>query len=114
MGISAWELEAEKCRKILRESIPTQWLLPVDKMPSPDRLNVLGVPEESGLLSAREIEITSSDATGLVSKMGSGKWTAEEVTIAYLKRATIGHQLVSRIICVKYAANRHWSAQQCD
>lgn len=90
-----WEAEAEKSRKVLEDSIPKQWLLPQEKLPSLDRVNVLAVPEESGLLSQRELEITGSDATSLVRHMGAGEWTAEEVTIAFLKRATIGHQLVS-------------------
>lgn len=90
-----WETEAGICRKIREESIPKQWLLSADKLPPPDRLNVLGVAEESGILSKAELEITASDATKLVSKMGAGEWSAEEVMIAFLKRATIGHQLVS-------------------
>ena len=93
-----WEVEAEKCRRVLKDSIQTQWLLPKDKLPSSDRLNVLDVPKESGMLSERELDITNSDATGLTKKMETGDWSAEEVTIAYLKRATIGHQLVSHTI----------------
>lgn len=68
--------------------------LPLDQLPSIDRLDVLNVPEETGRLSHREIEITDCDGTHLVAKMAAGLWTAEEVTIAYLKRATIGQQLV--------------------
>ena len=92
---NTWEVEAEKSRKVLRESIQQKWLLPQDKLPSSNRLNVLSVPEESGLLTGKELEITESDATHLVERMGAGEWSAEEVTIAFLKRATIGHQLVS-------------------
>lgn len=97
-----WEVEAEKSRKILDDSIQKQWLLPQEKLPASDRVNVLDVPKESGLLSQRELDITGSDATGLVEKMGAGEWTAEEVTIAFLKRATIGHQLVSLIVYQYY------------
>lgn len=92
---NTWEVEAEKNRKVLSESIPEQWLLPQDKLPSSDRLNILSVPEESGLLTRKELDITESDATHLVEKMGAGEWSAEEVTIAFLKRATIGHQLLN-------------------
>jgi amidase len=94
MTVSDWNIKAEKCRKILRESIPQQWLLPEDKLPPKSRLNVFGVPEECGFLSSKELAITACDATGVVKMMASGDWTAEEVTIAFLKRATIGHQLV--------------------
>lgn len=92
---SAWEAEAEKSRKVRTDSIREQWLLPQEKLPSSDRVNVLAIPEESGLLSQTELEITGSDATSLVQKMGEGTWSAEEVVVAFLKRATIGHQLVS-------------------
>ena len=95
----AWEAEAETIRKLRQDSIQNQWLLPQDKIPSPDQANVLDVPRESGLLSMMELEITESDASKLVQRMGTGEWSAEEVTIAFLKRATIGHQLVrSRLL----------------
>ncbi|KAJ5911120.1 uncharacterized protein N7473_000423 [Penicillium subrubescens] len=95
MAAHNWETQAQICRDILNNSIPRQWLLPVDKLPSPERTNVLGVPRESGILSERELQITETDATGLVETMAEGTWTAEEVTIAFLKRATIGHQLLN-------------------
>lgn len=94
MATNDWTIEAEKGRKILRDSITHEWLLPEEKLPSKDRLNVFGVADESGLLSDKELAITACDATALVQKLGAGEWTAEEVTIAFLKRATIGHQLV--------------------
>ncbi|EHL00111.1 putative amidase [Glarea lozoyensis 74030] len=40
-------------------------------------------------------QIEQTDATGLVEKMGVGEWTAEQVLIAFTKRATIGHQLLN-------------------
>ncbi|KAL2061684.1 hypothetical protein VTL71DRAFT_7061 [Oculimacula yallundae] len=92
-----WEAQAEKSRKVLRDSIQQQWLLPQDKIPSPDRLRVLSIPEESGLLTVKELEITESNATQLVEEMGAGNWSAEEVTIAFLKRATIGHQILNNV-----------------
>jgi amidase len=94
MAAHNWEAQAQICRDILDKSIQKQWLLPADKLPSPERTNVLDVPRESGILTERELEITETDATGLVETMAKGTWTAEEVAIAFLKRATIGHQLV--------------------
>lgn len=91
----SWEVKAAKGKKIQQDSIQKQWLLPEDKLPSKDRLNVLDVPKESGLLSTTEMNITGSTATKLVKAMAAGTWTAEEVTIAFLKRATIGQQLVN-------------------
>jgi hypothetical protein len=58
-------------------------------------LRPLDIPRESGILTERELEVTMTDATGLVEGMGKGTWTAEEVTIAFLKRATMGHQLLN-------------------
>lgn len=89
-----WEVKAAKGKKIQQNSIQKQWLLPEDKLPPKHRLNVLDVPKESGLLSSTELSITESSATELVKAMAAGKWTAEEVTIAFLKRATIAQQLV--------------------
>ena len=94
MAAHNWEAQAQICRDILDNSIPKRWLLPAEKLPSPKRTNVLDIPRESGILTERELQITETDATGLVETMANGTWTAEEVTIAFLKRATIGHQLV--------------------
>jgi len=94
MSTQTWESRAQKCRDIRERSIPKQYLLPDSKLPPTSRLNVLSVPQESGLLSPKELQITETDATGLVEKMAAGEWTAEEVCVAFLKRATIGHQLV--------------------
>ncbi|RDL29709.1 Uncharacterized protein BP5553_10689 [Venustampulla echinocandica] len=90
-----WQAQAQICRDILDQSIQKQWLLPADRLPPPERTNVLGVPQESGTLTARELEITETDATGLVASMAAGTWTAEEVAVAFLKRATLGHQLLN-------------------
>lgn len=102
MAVTKWEVEAQKARDILDKSIPKQWLLPEDKLPSSERTNVLDVPKESGLLTERELEITETDATGLVEAMAKGTWTAEEVTTAFLKRATIGHQLVTPLTAIRH------------
>jgi hypothetical protein len=39
--------------------------------------------------------MTEQNAAGLLSRYQSGEWSVEQVTIAFLKRATIGQQLVS-------------------
>jgi amidase len=98
MAAFDWESEAQICRNILEKSIQKQWLLPAHKLPAPERLNVIDVPKESGILSERELTITKTDATGIVEHTSKGIWTAEEVTVAFLKRATIGHQLVGVLL----------------
>jgi hypothetical protein len=89
-----WENQAQKGKDILTNSIPKQWLLPVDKLPPASEKSVIGFPRESGLLTARELRITDMSATALVVEMGKGELKAEEVVIAFLKRAVLGHQLV--------------------
>lgn len=89
-----WEIQAQKARDILSSSIPQQWLIPADKLPSPDEKNVENFPRRSGLFSEHELAITEMSATKLVRDMGSGNLTAEEVVTAFLKRAVVGHQLV--------------------
>lgn len=95
MAIQSWQVEANKCKEILAKSIPKQWLAPADKLPPADQLNVEDFPRKSGMLTEKELTITEMSATQLVAEMGQGKLTAEEVVIAFLKRATLGHQLVS-------------------
>ena len=59
--------------------------------------NVLEVPVACGVLTAREIEITSdNDAVDIVEKIRDEVYTAEEVTIAFCKRAAIAQQLVAQ------------------
>ncbi|KAF9045065.1 general amidase [Panaeolus papilionaceus] len=86
------DLVAQK-RRQQAASIPTAWVLP--NPPSQDVLNVIGVPETCGLLSAKEIEITNSHVADILQRLASGSWTAVEVTTAFGKRAVIAHQLVN-------------------
>lgn len=99
MALEQWERQAQKGRDILNNSIPKQWLAPADSLPPVTQKNVIDFPKKSGLLSERELSITDLSATQLVAEMGAGKLKAEEVVVAFLKRAVLGHQLV-RIICI--------------
>ncbi|PYH47216.1 amidase [Aspergillus saccharolyticus JOP 1030-1] len=90
-----WEIQAQKAKNILANSIPQQWLIPADKLPPADEKNVEDFPRKSGLFSEHELAITEMSATDLVRDMGSGKLTAEEVVKAFLKRAVVGHQLLN-------------------
>jgi hypothetical protein len=95
----SWQTEALKAKTILHNSLPKQWLLPEDRLPPPDTKNVIDFPKISGLLSDRELSITDMSATALVAGMESGRLSAEEVVVAFLKRAVLGHQLVSLFLC---------------
>ncbi|KAK5046461.1 hypothetical protein LTR84_008264 [Exophiala bonariae] len=86
-----WTVKAARGKKILEDSIPRQWLLP--NPPVVERLNVLDVPKES--MPAEQYEITELSAGALVKRMAAGGLKAEVVTTAFLKRATIGQQLIN-------------------
>ena len=103
MAAAPWEAEAQKCRDILQKSIPKEYLVSPDKLP-PGELNVAGFIESAGILSEREREITQSTAVQIVDKIASGPtcWSAEEVLVAFLKRAVVGHQLVCIYIRLSY------------
>ena len=73
--------------------IPKEWLIP--NIPSAaERRDVTGKYIHQ-FLSEKEIEITETDAVGIVKKTTSGKWTAVEVAKAFCHRAALAHQLVS-------------------
>jgi hypothetical protein len=97
MAVESWEIEANKCKEILANSIPKQYVAAESALPGGEELHVADFCRKSGLLSENELAITESTATDLVAKMGKGALSAEEVVIAFLKRATIGQQLVSQI-----------------
>ncbi|KAK1141010.1 hypothetical protein N8T08_009667 [Aspergillus melleus] len=90
-----WETQAAKCRSILEQSIPRSHLLSPDQIPPVSQKRVIDYPRESGMLSEQELLITRSTAADLVSQMSCGAWAAEEVMRAFLKRATMGQQLLN-------------------
>lgn len=78
--------------------IPTEWQLPakyLENVSAKSKANVLDVPRKCGILTAKELDITSHyDATALVEKMASRELSSYEVVLAFCKRAAIAHQLV--------------------
>ena len=98
-----------------QKQIPEQWLLSKDYS---SLTNVMDVPLTCGILSDAEIDITSNfDATALLEKLETGVWSAEQVTIAFCKRAAIAHQLVSPKIyrnTSRAIHNLHHASQHCD
>lgn len=94
MSLDRWQQQAQRGRDLLHNSVPKQWLVPSDQLPPVTQKNVLNFPKQSGLLSEHELAITELLATELVAQMGKGILSAEEVVVAFLKRAVLGHQLV--------------------
>ncbi|TNY17608.1 general amidase [Rhodotorula diobovata] len=59
-----------------------------------DVLNVAQLPLE-GLMSSAELEITGSSVEGLLTRLRSGEWGAEEVMRAFRRRAVLAHELTN-------------------
>ena len=90
-----WENIAVTKREALLTSIPNEWQIPANVKPPDSQLDVSTFPQESGWFTSKELEITSKSAAELVEKIAKGQWTSEEVTLAFCKRASAAHQLVS-------------------
>ena len=75
---------------------------------SPSLRNVSTLPETSGLLTPRELEIINLTATALASAIATRKYTSVEVTTAYCKSATIAQDATNCLteICFKAAVQR--------
>lgn len=90
-----WQ-ELRTAKKAQQDSrIPTEWRLKPEDFPLEETSDLRPIAESCGILSAKELEITSDnyDATSLLSAIAAGKYTAVEATTAFCKRAAIGHQL---------------------
>jgi amidase len=92
--VAKWEEIAQQKRAALLHSIPSEWIIPGNIRPPDSQLDVTGFPQESGWFTHRELEITSTSATQLLGKTTTGQWSAEEVTLAFCKRASAAQQLV--------------------
>ncbi|EMR90384.1 putative general amidase-b protein [Botrytis cinerea BcDW1] len=83
--------------------IPKEWRLSTEKYQSMS--NVMEVPLSCGLLDETEYQITSDyDATALLGLLKKGVFTAEQVTIAFCKRAAIAHQLTNCLTEIFFSA----------
>jgi len=94
-----WRDIAARKEKEQLSKIPISWLLPPYILDSAKKaINVLDIPKRSGLLTAKELDITESyDATSLAMELSSRRLSSLEVTVAFCKRAAIAHQVVCRI-----------------
>jgi amidase len=80
------------------KQLPQEWLLPesiLSTISDKSDISVLNVPAECGLLTAKELDITSNyDAVDLVEKMANKELSSVEVTTAFCKRAAVAQQVV--------------------
>jgi amidase len=77
----------------LNAKIPQAWRLPRHLLETTEK-DVTWVPASSGILSEKELATTLCDATEIIQKIHAGTWSAEEVCLAFCKRAAIAQQLV--------------------
>jgi amidase len=57
----------------------------------------------SNILSSIELEMTTTkDATALLERIHSGKWSAEAVAVAFCKRAAMAQQLVKCLMEIDF------------
>lgn len=87
-----WQTIAKNKRDSVNGLIPGKWRL--DSIPSVDERKDVTGDYIQQFLSAREIEITETDAVGIVEKTSSGEWRSREVCEAFCHRASLAHQLV--------------------
>ncbi|RAK96810.1 putative general amidase [Aspergillus ibericus CBS 121593] len=97
MTLNAWETIVQKKQAEAAAKIPSAWRLRAEftaDISEKASANVLDVPRQCGLLSARQLDITENyDATALLEQIHSGRYTAVEVTEAFCIRAAIAQQV---------------------
>ena len=89
-----WKALGATKRDSVNALVPKAWLLPSPIPSAAEQRDVTGKFIEQ-YLSPREIEITQTDAVGIVKNTTSGTWKAMEVAEAFCHRAALAHQLVS-------------------
>ncbi|WOO85994.1 Putative amidase [Vanrija pseudolonga] len=90
----AAELAAEAIA-VRDSTIPAAYRLPKNTKLAK---NVTGVLSTSGILSAAELAIVELDATRLAEALAARKYTAVEVTTAYVKAAAIAQQVTNCLV----------------
>jgi amidase len=88
-----WETLAKAKRDSVNGLIPKEWLLTAPVPSVAEQRDVTGSYIQQ-FLSPQEIEITETDAVGIVKNTTSGTWKAREVTEAFCHRAALAHQMV--------------------
>ncbi|KAL1845773.1 hypothetical protein Plec18170_009577 [Paecilomyces lecythidis] len=89
-----WKAAAEAKRQAVLDLIPEKWRIK-EPIPPPSELRDVTAGYIQQFLDARELEITETDAVGIIERTTSGQWTAVEVTEAFCHRAALAHQLVN-------------------
>ena len=97
-----WEEIAASVRQRVLDSIPKEYLIPADKLPSKDQRRVENFVRDSGFFSSEEVDITHSSATQIHAKILDKTWTAEQVIKAFSKSSAVAHQLTNVLTFADY------------
>ncbi|KAK9456947.1 amidase signature domain-containing protein [Dipodascopsis uninucleata] len=96
--MSTWQ-EVVAQKRADREKLLEPFKLAEDKLPPKDQLNVYDFIESGGadsILTEKDKEITSiDDIDTLAAAIRDGKYSSYEVISAFIKRATVAHQLTN-------------------
>jgi len=95
-----WETQAKAKRDSINKSIPEEWRLS-SPIPSAEQQRDVTGSFICQYLSKHEIDITETDAVGIVQKTTTGQWSAAGVAEAFCHRASLAHQLV-RILYLSF------------
>src|ERR1700712_5167730 len=88
-----WQKTAKDKADQVLSLIPKEWR--ISDIPSAEEQRDVTGAYIQQFLDKKEIEITETDAVGVVEKTTGGQWTAVEVAKAFCHRAAIAHQLVN-------------------
>ncbi|KAF2159558.1 hypothetical protein M409DRAFT_30033 [Zasmidium cellare ATCC 36951] len=88
-----WKKAGKDKAEAVLSLIPKEWRIPT--IPSPEEQRDITGPYIQQFLDKKEVEITETDAVGIVKNTSAGVWTAVEVAKAFCHRAAIAHQLLN-------------------
>ena len=94
--MSTWQEKAQAKRESLLAAIPPEWRLAQPAPPAEEQRDITGTYLHQ-FLNPQEIEITETDAVGIVARTSTGQWKAEDVARAFCHRAALAHQIVHGI-----------------
>lgn len=89
-----WKAKAAAKAAAIFDAIPDSWRIP-EPIPTVDAQRDITGPYLHKYLTGDEIEITETNAVGIVKKVADGEWHAETVVRAFCHRAALAHQYVS-------------------
>lgn len=94
-----WKTAAEKKRDSVNALIPKSWLLSIPLPSASEQRDVTGKFIQQ-FLTAKEVEITETDAVGILKNTTSGAWKARDVAEAFCHRAALAHQMVIPLLAI--------------